>query len=201
MQIHYSTDGTTLDVYVSVYDWESGVFVDPDGWSADPDTASIVIQEQPSAIHAGTKLSTGQYKFSFTGLSAIADGAKVHVEVNGDLSTVAWPEYIIPITVKRFSFLSVTAQGNLEKSASSICTGTVTTGASTTSIPTSAFSPSGAVLDQFKGRIIIFTRDTATAALRGQATDITGSSNSSTPTFTVTALTTAPSSGDTFIIV
>ena len=79
--------------------------------------------------------------------------------------------------------------------------GTITSGASTTSIPTSAFSPAGAAADQFKGRIVIFDNDTATAALRGQATDITASSNSSTPTLTVTALTTTPASGDTFSVV
>ena len=82
-----------------------------------------------------------------------------------------------------------------------VCRGTVTTGASTTSIPTSAFTPAGAVADQFKGRIVIFDIDTATAALRGQATDITASSNSSTPTLTVTALNGTPASGDTFTIV
>lgn len=82
-----------------------------------------------------------------------------------------------------------------------VCRGTVTTGASTTSIPTSALTPAGAAADQFKGRIIIFDIDTTTAALRGQATDITASSNSSTPTFTVTALTSTPASGDTFTIV
>lgn len=82
-----------------------------------------------------------------------------------------------------------------------VCRGTVTTGASTTSIPTSAFTPAGAVADQFKGRIVIFDIDTATAALRGQATDITASSNSSTPTLTVTALNGTPASGDTFTVV
>lgn len=81
---------------------------------------------------------------------------------------------------------------------SAICTGTVTTGATTTSIPTSAFHPAGAALDQVKGRIVIFDLNTATAALRGQATDITGSTNAATPTLTVTALSTAPASGDTF---
>lgn len=79
--------------------------------------------------------------------------------------------------------------------------GTVDSGASTTSIPTSAFSPAGAAADQFKGRIVIFDTDTATAALRGEATDITASTNAATPTLTVTALTTAPSSGDTFSVV
>lgn len=78
--------------------------------------------------------------------------------------------------------------------------GTVTTGSSTTSVTTSAFTPAGAAADQFKGRTIIFDSDTATAALRGQATDITASTNAAAPTFTVSALTTAPSSGDTFCV-
>lgn len=76
--------------------------------------------------------------------------------------------------------------------------GTVDAGASTTSIPTSSLSPAAAVADQFKGRIVVFDDNTTTAALRGQATDITA--NTSGGTLTVTALTTAPTSGDTFTI-
>lgn len=78
--------------------------------------------------------------------------------------------------------------------------GTVDSGASTTSIPTSAFSPAGASADQFKGRIVVFDNDTATAALRGEATDITASSNSATPTLTVTALSATPAAGDSFSV-
>lgn len=79
--------------------------------------------------------------------------------------------------------------------------GTASGTPTTTSIPTSAMSPATSVADQVKGRIVIFDHDTTTAALRGQATDITASSASATPTLTVTALTTAPASGDTFTIV
>lgn len=78
--------------------------------------------------------------------------------------------------------------------------GTVNSGASTTSIPTSAFSPAGASADQFKGRIVVFDNDTATAALRGEATDITASTNAATPTLTVTALSATPAAGDTFSV-
>ncbi|RJO61097.1 MAG: hypothetical protein C4542_07365 [Dehalococcoidia bacterium] len=52
---------------------------------------------------------------------------------------------------------------------------------------------------QMNGRILIFLRDTTTAALRGQATNITGTTAAGRLTFT--ALTTAPAVGDTFIIV
>lgn len=72
---------------------------------------------------------------------------------------------------------------------------------STTSFTPSAVSPSGSALNQWNGRIIIFDIATTTAALRGQATDITGCSAAALPLLTYTALTTAPVSGDTFTIV
>lgn len=72
---------------------------------------------------------------------------------------------------------------------------------STTQFTPSALNPAGAAVDQFKGRIVIFDNDTATAALRGQATDITANSGAATPLFTFTSLTTAPNDGDTFSIV
>ncbi len=76
--------------------------------------------------------------------------------------------------------------------------GTVGSASTTTSIVTSSLTPAAAVTDQFKGRIVIFDKDTTTANLRGQATDITSSSSGGV--LTVTALTTAPVSGDTFTI-
>lgn len=76
--------------------------------------------------------------------------------------------------------------------------GTVGAASTTTSIVTSSLLPAAAVIDQFKGRIVIFDKDTATANLRGQGTDITG--NTALGVLTVTALTTAPASGDTFTI-
>lgn len=93
-----------------------------------------------------------------------------------------------------------TAAANLAKTTRAIGRGTAAGGATTTSIPTSAFTPAGATADQFKGRIITFDADTATVALRGQSTDITASSGVATPTLTVTALTTPPAAGDTFSV-
>lgn len=76
--------------------------------------------------------------------------------------------------------------------------GTVGASASTTSIPTSSLSPGAVDADQFKGRVLVFDDDTTTTALRGQATNITASTGGGT--LTVTALTRAPASGDTFRI-
>jgi len=77
--------------------------------------------------------------------------------------------------------------------------GVVDASATTTSITTSSLSPVAAVADQFKGRIVVFDNETTTVNLRGQATNIIASTAGGT--LTVTALTTAPSSGDTFKII
>lgn len=93
---------------------------------------------------------------------------------------------------------STVGVAGFERATSSITRGTVTTGATTTSIPTSSLSPAATVTDQFKGLILKFDGDTATAALRGQGSDITASTAGGT--LTVTALSTAPVSGDIFTI-
>lgn len=77
--------------------------------------------------------------------------------------------------------------------------GTVGSSSTTTSVITSALSPSAAVTDQFKNRVIVFDRNTTTANLRGQVASISASTSGGT--LTVSALTTAPASGDTFMIV
>ncbi len=86
----------------------------------------------------------------------------------------------------------------LDRSARAIVTGTVGSASTTTSIVTSALAPAAGITDQFKGRIVIFDKDTTTANLRGQGTDITGSTAGGV--LTVSTLTTAPVSGDTFTI-
>lgn len=87
---------------------------------------------------------------------------------------------------------------NIERSTLGIVLGVADSGASSTSIPTSSLVPAAVAADQFKGRIVTFDKDTATTSLRGQSTDITA--NTSGGTLTVTALTTAPQAGDTFVI-
>lgn len=84
--------------------------------------------------------------------------------------------------------------------------GTVTTGGSATSVPTSALTlngavASGVVANQFANRTILFDGNTTTAGLRGAAAAISASSASNTPTLTVGTLPAIPASGDTFSIV
>jgi hypothetical protein len=94
---------------------------------------------------------------------------------------------------------STESADRLERSTLAIVTGTIGTSSTTTALVFSALSPASAVNDQFVGRIITFDKDTTTAALRGQATDITDFVHA-TQIATVTALTTAPVSGDTCTI-
>jgi hypothetical protein len=86
----------------------------------------------------------------------------------------------------------------MARAVDGIVLGTCSGVPTTTNIPTSSLVPSAVVADQFKGRIVTFDDATSTTALRGQSTDITASTDAGV--LTVTALTTAPASGDTFTI-
>jgi hypothetical protein len=91
---------------------------------------------------------------------------------------------------------------NLGRTVAAIAIGTVTAGASVTSLPTSAFTPAGASADQFKGRTVLFDdSNTNTMALRACARNIVASSNAALPVLTVDALPVAPASGDTFTVI
>ena len=91
-----------------------------------------------------------------------------------------------------------TAAARIARSTQGIVLGTVGSASTTSNIVTSSLDPAAAASDQLKGRIVTFEQGTTTVNLRGQSTDITAS----TPTgeLTVTPLTTAPVSGDVFII-
>ena len=75
----------------------------------------------------------------------------------------------------------------------SAVTGTLSTTEMTTNLVVS-------VAGQYNGAVLIFAKDTATAALRGQRTDITATTVLSGK-IGFTSLTTAPVNGDTFVIV
>jgi len=92
---------------------------------------------------------------------------------------------------------STAAANNLEESAEVILSGTASGTPSTTTMVSNI---GVTVNDQFVGRTIIFKNDTSTAALQNQATNIT-SCTAASDTLTFTALTSAPASGDTFVIV
>lgn len=91
-----------------------------------------------------------------------------------------------------------TGAARIARSTQGIVLGTVGSASTTSNIITSSLDPAAGASDQFKGRIVTFEQGTTTVNLRGQSTDITAS----TPTgaLTITPLTTAPVSGDVFVI-
>lgn len=103
----------------------------------------------------------------------------------------------LPADVIRINSLSG-GVARFERALRAITTGTVGSASTVTSVVTSSLDPSATITDQFKGLILAFDKDTTTAALRGQKTDITASSTGGV--LTVTSLTTAPVSGDLFTI-
>lgn len=91
---------------------------------------------------------------------------------------------------------STNAATNLKRGTLGTTLFTCDAGGTTTAIIASSLDPASAVNDQWNGKIMTFDRATTTAALRGQSTPVTDYVHA-TLTFTVTALTTAPVSGDT----
>ncbi len=202
LQVDVSQFGNSAGTFASGRPEVNATHAAGTAWGSGAITAASIAADAITAAalasDAGTELATAVW----------ASGTRTLTAIDEDSTTLDF-DATIRAAVGMASANLDTQLGDIATDAAAadvrgertVCRGTVTTGASTTSIPTSALTPAGAAADQFKGRIIIFDIDTTTAALRGQATEITASSNSSTPTFTVIALTSTPASGDTFTIV
>jgi len=96
--------------------------------------------------------------------------------------------------------LGVATTTGFQRATNSIGFGTVGVGSTPTSVVSSACTPAGASVDQYKGKLIVFAADTTTAGLRGAVGLISASTNAAAPTFTVSTLPGTPVSGDTFTI-
>jgi hypothetical protein len=92
---------------------------------------------------------------------------------------------------------NTTAAGRLAEAGETIFEGAAATGTLSTTQATTDLTLSAN--DQLNGRLLTFKRDTATAALRGQQTQITDSAVTG-GLLTFVGLTTAPADGDTFVI-
>lgn len=97
------------------------------------------------------------------------------------------------------------AEANFIAGAKAMLRGVVGNGTnSTTQVSISGgqgtINPTLTVNDQVKGRVIIFSRDTTTAALRGQGAPILNSTTLAITIAAGNAFTTAPVEGDTFTI-
>lgn len=107
----------------------------------------------------------------------------------------------VTVDAQTVRFLAATFRISPEPAAgNTVVYGVCGSGGSTTLVRASSVTPDSTVDEQFKNRRLIFRHDTATAALRGQATSITDYTHTNRD-FTVTDLTNAPASGDRFVVV
>lgn len=175
------------------------------------------------SVMNGVALGTGLTINAYTGNTAqtgdayVRLGAPVGASTAVDIAAVKTDTAAVKTQTDKLAFtvanqvdanpLSIngnaTAAANVSKANQALVRGTVGSASTTTSVICSAItSPSSlGASGQLIGRTIIFDANTTTANLQSQATNITASTTGATPTFTVTALTTAPVSGDTFTVV
>jgi hypothetical protein len=143
--------------------------------------------------------NTGLWTKELTTLTGFTRGAVYFAHVS---NTGAFPV----VQAREFQFGGIDAEvppdslDRFERALRGITLGTVggSPTPSNTTFTASALDPAATVTDQFKGLILSFTKDTTTANLRGQKTDITSSTSAGALTFT--ALTTLPQAGDQFVI-
>lgn len=187
-----------------------------DTTAGDFTTALSVGKSIMNGVALGTGLTINAYTGNTvqTGDNYARLGAPAGASVSADVAAVKVDTAGVKVQTDKMTFTvanqmdsnvlslngDATAAANVAKTTRAIVRCTVGAASSTTSIVTSACSPAGVDADQLKGRIITFDATTATTGLRGQSTDITASSAAATPTLTVTALTQAPASGDSFSI-
>ena len=96
--------------------------------------------------------------------------------------------------------LNTATQGQIDAMTRGLIAGVVGSSSSTTVVNVTSTESGLAVTDQLKGRVIIFNKDTTTAALRGQGAPIDTNDTTSITVASGDAFTTAPASGDTFTI-
>jgi hypothetical protein len=91
---------------------------------------------------------------------------------------------------------SATTMSRFDRGVKGVVLFTVGNASTASSIVFSSLDPASQIDDQYNGKVVTFSADTTTLALRGQSTTITNYTHSSL-TAAVDTLTTAPSSGDT----
>lgn len=193
-----TTAGRTLDVSVTGeagIDWANiGSPTTPQNLSATNIDVDQVVASVSGAVGSVTGLTASNLDVAVSTLATASSLASVATRLPAALVGGRMDADLGAIGA------STTALAAFKRAVQGNVIGTVGSASTTTSIVTSSVTPASSTADSLKGRILTFSDDTTTVALRGQSTDITASSASATPTLTVTALTTAAVSGDVFSI-
>lgn len=157
----------------------------------------ISFEQLPTALTAG-----GNVKADALDINGVATSSVTTVSaVLGTSQAITFDGNNLPKVDVEDINGSATAGQALNNSTNSICWGTCSGGSTTTAIVSALNNPSSLTASgQLIGRTIIFLGSTGTGGVQAQASNITASTTGSTPTITFTAMTTAPASGDKFVI-
>jgi hypothetical protein len=159
---------------------------------------TVVAMSTPVTIATSGINNTAFTAAAYASIGAISGGA---APTEASIASTVWAAatrlLTAGVTVVSFDG-NTSAVAKFVKATNNIVQGAVDTGSTVTSIVVASASPALFATNQLLGRIIIFDTNTATSALRGQASDIT---SNTTSLLVVTSLTNAPSAGDTFIVV
>ena len=135
---------------------------------------------------------------STTGITTISANVGTAQPIN---FTGTGASALVQDDVRDINGVALAAQA-LAQSTQEIIWGTCSGGTLTTAIILTLNNPSSLTASgQLIGRTIVFLGNTTTAGLRGQASNITGSTTGATPTLTYTAMTNAPTGGDVFVVI
>ena len=167
----------------------------PDQWVA-ISTAGL---ETLSTAGLETLSSAGLETLSTAGLETLSSAGLETLSTLGiETLSTAGLETASSVTDAHYFAGSSLAVENVAPSNKAIVRFTVGSGSSSTAIVLSSVTPAIVVADQYKGMLLQFDADTATANLRSQETVVSGNSTAANPVIDSTdALTTAPASGDT----
>lgn len=178
-------DDGTLDVY----DWTTNDFVATGSGTPDDETTMTHRQRRDST---GADVNTGIWTAVLTTLTNWTVGQVYIAKIT---NTSADP----PSQEQQFQFGGVEGGRAFGDALKGITRFTVGSGSTTTNIVTSSLDPAAVATGQFKGLLMSFAKDTATAALRGQKGNISASATDGQITLEF-SLTTAPASGDYGVI-
>lgn len=154
----------------------------------------------PSANKARFRhVGLGMYEVQLANPRFAVSGARaVQITIGGGAGMArVWAEIQQLAVPAKLTDASADGLGIIQ--SQTVITGTVGAASTTTVVNLSAISPTLTVNNQLAGRVLLFRNDTTTAALRGQGSAIASGTTSALTLSS--ALTVAPSSGDTFTIV
>lgn len=183
---------------LNVRNYSGGIQLESMG---DTGTDTVSIEGRGQIIEGtctgGTVAVRGSFTVSGITNLTLSDDARIDVgQINAEVDA-ALSDYDGPTNAEmEVRTLPAAEIAQLTQNLDNCATGTASGTPTTTSMISDL---TVTVDDQFNGRILTFDDDTTTAALRKQATDITGCTAAS-DTLTFTALTTAPVSGDKYTL-